>query len=303
MGDVKKLNIWILNDGRRGHLNQSIALANAISLKKNSSIYQIDVSSTLKTISLLLKRRFIATSKLNKPDLIICTGHKTHLSALAARSIFGGKIILIMSPTLPLYLFDHALIPLHDNAPIKKNVSRFEGALSQITPKLKNKSNTVLIIIGGSSRFFEIDPSELSQKIRLIIGETIETEIHITDSPRTPEEVRTMLSSNFKTLYKPWESFKIGSVQRLMSSAKTIWVTEDSISMTYDALSTGSPVGIIPIQRIRESKVSQVIDKLLQKRHATHLSTWSVTHTLNYSPMLNEASRCADIILRAFRYR
>ena len=106
-----------------------------------------------------------------------------------------------MSPTLPLYLFDHALIPLHDNAQIKKNVTRFEGALSQITPNLKDKSNIVLIIVGGSSRFFEIDPNALSQKISLVIGGTTETEIHITDSPRTPEEVRTMLSSNYKHLY------------------------------------------------------------------------------------------------------
>ena len=68
------------------------------------------------------------------PDLLLGAGHHTHLSLLAARRIRGGKVVVLMRPSLPPGLFDLCLIPEHDAPPARPNVLATRGALNRIQP-------------------------------------------------------------------------------------------------------------------------------------------------------------------------
>ena len=58
MKNEKGLVIWILSDKRRGHFNQSIALADALSEFSKTECHLIEVGGFLKNFLSLLTRTF-----------------------------------------------------------------------------------------------------------------------------------------------------------------------------------------------------------------------------------------------------
>ncbi|MFN3595388.1 MAG: ELM1/GtrOC1 family putative glycosyltransferase, partial [Thiobacillaceae bacterium] len=112
------LTLWRLIDGKPGHEKQSLGLAQALQRLAAARWYDVRVHGTaFASVRAALQwalRRFPAGHGLPAPDLILAAGHATHLPALAARRAYGGRIVVLMRPSLPLALFDLCLIPAHD---------------------------------------------------------------------------------------------------------------------------------------------------------------------------------------------
>ena len=51
-----------------------------------------------------------------------------------------------------------------------------------------------------------------------------------------------------------------------MQKAEAVWVTEDSVSMIYEALSAGCKVGVIPMDRLKADRIVKSVDTLLDQR-------------------------------------
>ena len=72
------MNIRILSDGKQGHLNQSLGLAQALIAKAGGAVETVD----LQGLSLLGKiRKVVSGSDTPQPDLFISAGHATHIPA------------------------------------------------------------------------------------------------------------------------------------------------------------------------------------------------------------------------------
>lgn len=302
MADLKKIVIWIISDQRRGHFNQSIALGNAISKLRKVDQYVLNVDITARSYILFAKSFYTEGFKLPRPDLIIATGHKTHITALYSRLIFGGRIIVIMRPSLMACLFDLILLPNHDRLKNGRNVISFEGALSRISPSLNNKISQCIIILGGPSRHYKFNIDNLIVALRNIRKKCGETKFVVTNSPRTPKDSTDQIRLHFENTFIPWQSFEDGAVQIEMKRSSQIWVTEDSSSMVYDALSAGAPVGILEVPRRGDSKLSRSVDRIIERGFATTYYEWQNTNCLKPSPLLNEAKRCALQVLKTFFY-
>ena len=105
------MNIRILSDGKQGHLNQSLGLAQALISKAGGTVETVD----LQGLSLLGKIRKVVTgSDIPRPDMFISAGHATHIPLICARHHFKTRAVLCMKPTLPCSFFDLCLIPRHD---------------------------------------------------------------------------------------------------------------------------------------------------------------------------------------------
>ena len=87
-----------------------------------------------------------------------------------------------------------------------------------------------------------------------------------------------------------------------MAAAKEVWVTEDSVSMVYEALGSGARVGLLPVpRRDHESRVLRGIDSLVDSGFVTPYSKWRQTQRIEAPPsLLNEADRCAEIVVARF---
>ncbi len=82
-----------------------------------------------------------------------------------------------------------------------------------------------------------------------------------------------------------------------------IWVTEDSASMVYEALTAGAQVGVLPAPRQRPSRVSQGLDTLVNQHRVTSLASLCETGAMNPGERsLDEAGRVADHLLSRLNF-
>ena len=51
-----------------------------------------------------------------------------------------------------------------------------------------------------------------------------------------------------------------------MQKAEAVWVTEDSVSMIYEALTAGCRVGVIAMDRLKQDRITNSVDILLEKK-------------------------------------
>jgi hypothetical protein len=73
--------------------------------------------------------------------------------------------------------------------------------------------------------------------------------------------------------------------------------------MIYEALSSGARVGLLPVPRLNShARVLRGIDELIADRFLTPFSDWNQTgHLVQTAQLLNEADRCAEILLKLSR--
>jgi mitochondrial fission protein ELM1 len=122
----------------------------------------------------------------------------------------------------------------------------------------------------------------------------------LTDSRRTPEGFLEQIKKQVPDI----EIFSCKEtapdwLPDQLSRATEVWVSEDSVSMIYEALSSGARVGLLPVPRLNHhSRVLRGIDELIAGQYLTPFSTWQTTGHLPPAPeTLNEAERCAEIVL------
>jgi hypothetical protein len=79
----------------------------------------------------------------------------------------------------------------------------------------------------------------------------------------------------------------------------TVWVTPDSASMVFEALTAGADVGVFDLPVNPKSRVGRTIAHLADAQRITRFANWCAHGTLhpNLHP-LAEADRCAIWIIK-----
>jgi len=162
------INILRITDGKPGHENQTFGLAAAIANETPVEVSDFAALPLRQALSAGLFRRPVIGRDVPAADLIVCAGHATHVTALAARRQKGGRIVVLMKPSLPLAWFDLCLIPEHD-ATTGDNVITTRGAINAVTPTDK-QSNKGLILLGGPSQHASWDDATVIQQVQAIIA-------------------------------------------------------------------------------------------------------------------------------------
>lgn len=305
--------IYIISDGKKGHLSQTRGLAQTLvrhaqEQKPGSyhEIHEVDVSH----MSFLDKLTYNgAELNLPAPNLILCAGHGTHLAALSLAHVMHCPCITCMKPSIPTNCFDLCVIPRHDYPEVRslpKHVILTNGALNNIHPQPEVEKKETLILIGGPSKEFGWDEdhllTQLSTIARYNLGQMV-----LTTSRRTPPDLLQLLAPTCPSIrIEPVETTPPGWVAEHLACAKEVWVTQDSVSMVYEALSSGAPVGIIemPVHPKRvgkaPSRVTRGLITLVQEGYVTTFTQWLSSHTLKVGPPLHEADRIAQHILTQF---
>ena len=82
-------------------------------------------------------------------------------------------------------------------------------------------------------------------------------------------------------------------------SAEEVWVTEDSVSMVFEAITAGNRVGLLPVPTSHDGNdVSRALQQLVLENYATTYSAWLKTgRQLPPPKRLHETARCADLVL------
>jgi len=234
--------------------------------------------------------------------MIIGAGHETHLPLLCAKRAYGGKTIIIMKPSIPASCFDFCFIPEHDSPKMADNILSTKGAINCITPSTEQVDDRGLILIGGPSRHFYWDDEYLLQQLNEILTTHTDIQWEISDSSRTPETTRNLLSTLQypNAAYKNYSSTGPAWIASRLNLAANIWVSMDSVSMVYEALTSGAAVGLLDVPARGASKISTNIAGLVEDKMVTPYSKWLSERKLGRPPvLLNEAKRCAERLREA----
>ena len=302
----KEIIIWRFLDGKIGHEKQSLALVNSLKLK--IKLFNISITNLLITIFINLKK----LNKLPKPDLIIGVGHKVHLSVLIAKFLFGGKSILIMKPSLPAHWFNLCIIPEHDRYDGRGLVYRTKGALCDIKNIGKKNPKKGLILIGGLSKNFMWNGDSVVKQIKQLVLNNPQIKFELTTSRRTPMDFFLQLGElqeeleNLTFDYKKKLKVSITKEQKnnwimvKMNEAKFAWITEDSISMISESLTSGQLVGILKLVKNKGNRRREGLDILKKEGWIFYDQDGSFKNKNKLKIFPNEAEKSATWIKQHF---
>lgn len=295
------VKIWCLMDGKAGHQNQVLGCAEAIQRQIRAEIHVVPLSGWNRGAWSIFR---VDESRLPTvlPDLLIGAGHASHIPLWRLRQRLGGRSIVLMKPSLPLTFFDYCLIPdVHRLKWIPDNVILTKGVLNRVLPGTGKKPGEGLLLIGGPSAHYQWSEDSILHQVRTILDRQSDIQWTIATSRRTPKTLcDAFLRDAVATLVRPDDVDSDWLPDRL-STAATVWVSEDSVSMTYEALTSGSFVGILELQRHHSNRVTDCIDTLVDSNLVSRWSKWYETGQL--PPRIErfcEAERCATELLSRF---
>ncbi|MEZ0218564.1 MAG: mitochondrial fission ELM1 family protein [Rariglobus sp.] len=295
-------HIRVLSDGRPGHENQSVGLAEAL-CRRTGSTYELVRLGTDGGFFARLRRAKAPAVEGIGPDLIIAAGHSTHLPLLAAARHFCAKSVVIMKPTLPAWLFDLCLVPRHDYKHPRDTgrVMTTRGALNRIPEDAPVKTNTGVIMIGGPSKHHGWDAGPLPAMIAAVVRSRPELAWTIGDSRRTPAGFLEKLDATEATIV-PHQQTRPGWLPAQLAAAREVWVTEDSVSMVFEALTARARVGVLPMPvKNAGGRPLKALSDLVADGYVQTYEQWTKRPVTDVNaPQLHETARCADVVLARF---
>ena len=297
----RALQVWRFADGLRGHENQSDGLIEALAARTAIAVHTVETPRAARLATAWRTLVGADTGRLPSPDLLVGAGSSTHLPMLVARRRRGGRVVVLMKPDLPLAWFDLVVAPCHDGVSPRDNLLVTRGALNRVRPSARKRPDHGLMLIGGPDRRHAWDALALEGQLSAIAERHPEVRWTAASSRRTPQGfLRRLAALGIANL----ETVDVAEVDaewlpRRLADAATVWVTEDSVSMLYEALTAGAAIGLLALPRHDGSKprASSRGDPVAEGL-ATRFDAWRRGAPLTPPPApLDEAGRCADWIL------
>ncbi len=179
-----------------------------------------------------------------------------------------------------------------------------QGALNRISEEGPVKTATGLILVGGPSKHHEWSGEPLLGAIEEVVRHQPSLQWTLTDSRRTPagfiERIGALKLPGL--ILVPHTQTAPGWVPERLLAAQEAWVTEDSISMIYEAITAGARTGLLPLPvKDPAGRIAKAVDTAVAAGYAVRHALWRETGVIPGAPVpLHEAARCADEVLERF---
>jgi uncharacterized protein len=306
------LKVAVFLDGSPGHEKQTLGIVKALQHLCPLKVTEIKVirkspwQDAWAWIRYLLCVDFQSTEIRDRYDLLIGTGSHTHIPMLSWKRLSDVLCVTCMAPSRLLRgRFDLCCVPQHDGVPAGRNIFITVGPPNCSEAVAGHDQNKALILLGGvDSKSHRWSSADIGVYIQDLVSTENGREWTISSSPRTPMETVSLIekmaeSLNNVTFYR-YENTESGWVERQYSRNGTVWVTADSMSMVYEALTAGCHVGILPVVWKNEKNKFKRSEKyLLDHGLVVSFRAWREgAAQWDASEPLHEAGRCADEIMK-----
>jgi mitochondrial fission protein ELM1 len=266
------IRVWALLGSHRGDNNQILALAEALGFGFEEKHLRHNQLRRLQPA--LLGATFASLDSASRklvegepPALTISTGHRSVPAVRELKRRSGGRMraVHLGYPRLSPRHFDLVVPTTEYPVPDGPNVLRIPFALSphsaSISPAPEDRSIVerlprprLLLVVGGPTLYWELSTDRIHAALRKLLSQAAEHggSVLVTGSPRTPDRLlrdveRELESTHAPSLIAPTEGPP--SYRTMIDAADAIFVTADSVAMVADAVTTGKPVGIVPIDK------------------------------------------------------
>ena len=308
------LKIAAFFDDRPGHVKQTQGVLDALASLAPVSVTEVPISmpglgrQVLQWAGWLL----FPGAKPGKcsrpdwtPDLIIGTGTHTHIPMLQYKAVCCAPVITCMTPSsLLIKSMDLCIVPAHDNPEPADNIFITLGPPNTAGKKGFHDPEKGLILIGGiDEKSHKWISRDILDKARAVIKKHPQVHWTVSSSFRTPQDMIPELEElNHEANASFYEAGKTGPgwIEDRYGESDLCWVTADSVSMIYEALSAGCRVGVIPVEwKNSGGKIAGGLSRLIEEEMVLPYDDWiNGIKEHGERRVLDEAGRAAREILR-----
>ncbi|UTA47999.1 mitochondrial fission ELM1 family protein [Simiduia sp. 21SJ11W-1] len=255
--------VWLLTDGKPGHQNQLRGLAERLTALAGAQCHWVNPPKV--AWWQLWRGRDIAPA-LPRPQLVLAAGSRTQLALLAAKRRFACPAVVLMRPNLPYGWFDGAIVPAHDQPPARPDVLVTEGVLNAVTPVAQVASaRQGLLLLGGPSKHYYWDQPAVLAQVQALCTQAPDWQWTLSDSRRSPQDLLPALNAlgcaNLQCVSH--RDTAPGWLADTLAASGQVWVSPDSVSMVYEALTAGIPTGLIKLPPLTQSRVVAGLQRLI----------------------------------------
>lgn len=264
---------WILTDGKAGHLNQCLGVAEALGINTYTMVplEKAKGGGVLKFIHPALALKTSPLEGRQPPDVVIGAGS---LAASAAKYIKSKHpqvfAIQLMRPWGRLDMFDVVAVPLHDKLPFFRrhhaHIVRTVGAANRIQPQVlaealqkwqqanphmaagrgggdnaKDGAQTayVSVLVGGPTRRFKYTENDIKNMAEnvLCLAKKRGAGVLLTTSRRTPAAFSTLLKNIFKASGVPFWGYDPRVDDAEQNPYFALLAAADDVVVTADSVS------------------------------------------------------------------
>jgi len=312
MNTENSLKIAVFLDRSPGHQKQTLGVLDA--LKDLTSIQTVEITvphlplgnEVAQWIKYIIFPTAGCSTELVNCDFMLGTGSRTHIPMLACKKKYRLPAVTCMAPAAFLRSrFDLCFVPQHDGIPAERNIFYTMGPPNRCRSKYLHDAKRGLILIGGrDEKSHNWRDTAVVEGVSTLLQREKDMTWTISSSPRTPETTISSLE-NLATAFE--NAFFVrfsdtgpGWIEKEYDRNGTVWVTADSVSMIFEALSAGCRVGIFPVQwKHKNNKFQRCVDDLARRGLLVFFPEWKEGKTSKTSAEpLNEAQRCASEILK-----
>jgi hypothetical protein len=256
--------IWVLMGHRRGDNNQLLALAEGLGLPFETRTMEYRWMSRVRWKIFRTSAGHLTPASRRWlqppwPDLVIGIGQRTVPVARWIRKQTGGRTRLVRlgHPRAPNRLFDLVITTRQYPVPAGENVLTLPLAMNRFrTPPEPTAEERawldakprphLLLSLGGTAPMWQLDIPALRDAAAKLAARAAKTggTLIVVGSPRTPAEAYDVIPN----------AADVAIVSRevrypvLLADGDEHFVTADSVSMISEAVVTGKPVGLIPVE-------------------------------------------------------
>ncbi len=307
--------IWVLTDGRPGHISQTLGLAEA--LTPAPIVKRIALRTPYRQFSPFLgwgdgQALTVDSAAISPPwpKLVITSGRSAIPVALAIKRKTGGRtpVVNVQDPGWLRSRFDLIVVPEHDELS-GPNVITTAGALGRITPAQLSAAAEefspvlshlphprVVALIGGANAVFETPPEISHATGQHLAGIAARgMGLMVTFSRRTGAEMAGIIREALAdTAAVIWNGEGSNPYFAYLALADVILATEDSASMVSEAATTGKPIYILPL-KAGSPKFSRFHNAMrargITRPYAGVIENWTY-------PPFDETARVAEVVRR-----
>jgi len=264
----KRPRVWLLIGTRRGDNNQVLALGEALGVPFETRTVFYKWTARLR-MNLFPESVGHVTAASRRwlqppwPDIVVGVGRRTLPVARWIQNQSGGRsnLVRVGHPRAANELFDLVITTRQYPVPPGDNVVTLPLAMNRFpkppTPTPEEQAALdalprphLLLSLGGPASMWRLDLAALRVAAAKLASRADKSggTLNIVGSPRTPPDawqaIRETVAGSGSVV------FQDGSIRYpvLLNDADEQFVTADSVSMISEAVMTGKPVGLIPVE-------------------------------------------------------
>ncbi|MCP5404951.1 MAG: mitochondrial fission ELM1 family protein [Pseudomonadaceae bacterium] len=289
---------WVLDDGRAGHVNQALGIAEALGVKdpelRRVRLRKLPWGLRWLWGFLPVETVFDTLPKDVPPTVVLGAGSRNSRVLRWLKCKYGKKVftVQVLKPRGPWDAFDVVVMPQHDRPPAgRKNICVTTGALGRVTAarlaaeadrwerRLQHcKLPRLAVMVGGASRHgrFGVEEARALVEDVLQAAKANGYSVMVSTSRRTGTKVTKVLRKAFEgqkdvpvAFWQPDDpEARDNPYFAYLALAQGVVVTGESVSMISEAATAGKPVYVWGASRRMPRKFGRFLELMVKQGRA-----------------------------------